>query len=423
MLMVRDFARVRPPVSPDRLPRASIAARSRPFPAPAAAPTVGCVGEVCDMRSRPAVLALALGAVALLPGCHAGGASGLSAKPAPPVPGVSLTATEAIERHNLNAARVQVLEARPRITVSAPGINGASADGRMALERPRNFKLQVDATVKGTIADIGSNDKEFWFWAQSKKENNVYVCSYDEIERSPLSAAFQPDWIVEAMGLRTISREEARQMTSKGADIPGAVKLISTRKGANGETLTKETILDTSGRIKEHRLYQGQGRDKTLLASATVTEFKPVAAEAGESVMMPYRFRLDWIPEKLTLDIVLDSAKLRGTYSDDVRLTRFAEPEIRGTSRVNLAELAPRPAPSAARPSDPATPRTRTSRGAPSSRDSGVRLGAPEPFGIDDSARAPADPVALTSDLSSSDTSDPAPIRAVRPDLPRAVDQ
>ncbi len=171
------------------------------------------------MRSRPAVLALALGVVALLPGCHAGGASGLSAKPAPPVPGVSLTATEAIERHNLNAARVQVLEARPRITVSSPGMNG-SADGRMALERPRNFKLTIEHMAKGQIADLGSNDKEFWFWAQSKKDNNVYVCSYDEIDRSPLSAAFQPDWIVEAMGLRTISREEARQMTSKGADTP-----------------------------------------------------------------------------------------------------------------------------------------------------------------------------------------------------------
>ncbi|HEY2157038.1 MAG TPA: hypothetical protein VGH33_15525 [Isosphaeraceae bacterium] len=376
------------------------------------------------MRSRPAVLALALGVVALLPGCHAGGASGLSAKPAPAVPGVSLTATEAIERHNLNAARVQVLEAQPQITVSAPGINGASAHGRMALERPRSFKLDVSATVKGKIADIGSNDQEFWFWAQSKKDNSIYVCSYDEIDRSPLSAAFQPDWIVEAMGLRTITREEARQMTSKGADVPGAVKLVSTRKGANGETLTKETILDTSGRIKEHRLYQGQGRDRTLLASATVTEFKPVKTDDGESVMLPYHFRLDWIPEKLTLDIILDKPTLLASYSDDTRQTRFAEPEIRGSSRVNLAELAPRQAPSAStRQADPAAPRTRQSRGAPSSRDSGVRLGAPEPFGVDDSARAPADPVALTADLSSSDMSDSGPIRPVRPALPRAVDQ
>ena len=374
------------------------------------------------MRSRPAVLALALGVVALLPGCHAGGASGLSAKPAPPVPGVSLTASEAIERHNLNAARVQVLEAQPQITVSAPGINGASAHGRMALERPRNFKLDVSATVKGKIADIGSNDKEFWFWAQSKKDNNVYVCSYDEIDRSPLSAAFQPDWIVEAMGLRTISREEARQMTSKGADIPGAVKLISTRKGANGETLTKETILDTSGRIKEHRLYQGQGRDRALLASAVVAEFKAVKAEGNETVTLPSRFRLDWVPEKLTLDVVLDKPVLLAGYNDDVRQTRFAEPEIHGTGRVNLAEIAPRQAPSA-RQADPVAPRTRQSRGAPSSRDSGVRLGAPEPFGVDDSARAPADPVALTADLSSSETSDAAPMRAVRPALPRAVDQ
>jgi hypothetical protein len=381
------------------------------------------------MGSRPAVFALALGlgAVALLPGCHAGGASGLSAKPAPTLPNVSLTATEAIEEHNLNAAKVQALEARPRISVDAPGVPKASVDGRMALERPRNFKLQMIPTMRSTpVADIGSNDDEFWFWTESKQDKNVYVCSYSDVDRTPLSSAFQPDWIVEAMGLRPISREEAKQMTSKPGDAYGTIKLVSTRRGKNGETLTKETVLDHSGRIKEHRLYQGQGKDKALLAYATIEAFQSIAVDGKDTVTLPQRFRLAWVPEKLTLDVLLNYPKVVSGFSEEDRELKFAEPEIPGTGRVNLAELAPRQPPSAtARGSEPGPSRTHTTRAAPSSRDSSVRLGAPEPFGVDDSARAPRDPVALSADLPDDTPSRPDPNvnRVVRPALPRAVDQ
>ncbi len=213
------------------------------------------------MASGALRLALPLAAVALLTGCHAGGASGLSSRAAPAAPGVSLTANEAIERHNINAARVQALEARPRISVDAPGVPRGSVDGRMALERPKNFRLQMITTMRHTVADIGSNSDEFWFWTESKQDKSVYVCSYDDVNRSPISAAFQPDWITEAMGLRPITRDEARQMAMKPGDVVGTTRLVMSRQGRGGETLTKETILDQAGRIKEHRLYQGQGRE------------------------------------------------------------------------------------------------------------------------------------------------------------------
>ena len=41
----------------------------------------------------------------------------------------------------------------------------ARADGKLALERPRNFKLEL-MSAADEEADIGSNDEEFWFWVQ-----------------------------------------------------------------------------------------------------------------------------------------------------------------------------------------------------------------------------------------------------------------
>ncbi len=380
------------------------------------------------MASRPSLLALLLGGVASLSGCHAGGVGNLAAKPEPSLTKVSLTATEAIEKHNLNAARIQSLEARPRITVSSASVNG-TVDGRMAMERPKNFKLQMLGPMKTPAADIGSNADEFWFWTKGgrgSKDNAILVCSYDDLERTTLSAAFQPEWVIEAMGLRSISREEAAAMTSKQGDTYGTIKLTSVRRGNGGDSLTKETIIDPSGQIREHRLFQGEGPRKRLIAQAEVMEYRPYKVDANDSVNLPYRFKLDWMREQLSLDIVLDSPKINPQWNQDDRQTRFSEPEIPGSKRVNLADYAPGQGKAPARASaDPLpslpTPRTRNSRSAPTPGGN-IRLGSPEPFGVEGASLAPSEPVALTADLRDQPNGS-ALDQVVRPGIPRPVDQ
>ena len=174
------------------------------------------------MASRPAVGALVLVAAAFLTGCHAGTSGNLAARPEPSLPKMTLTTTEAIQKHNANALRVMALEARPNVSLSSAQ-GGMSLRGNMALERPKSFKLQL-STLTETVADIGSNVDEFWFWTKSKgkKDNNVYVCSYEDIDRTPLSAAFQPDWIVEAMGLRSISTRRSGSHEIRAPATPTA---------------------------------------------------------------------------------------------------------------------------------------------------------------------------------------------------------
>lgn len=353
------------------------------------------------MASRPAVFALVLAAVALLPGCHAGGASGLSARPSPTLPGVSLTATEAIEQHNLNAARVQALEAQPRISVTAPGVPRGSVDGRMALERPRNFKLELSATMRShPVADIGSNDDEFWFWTESKQDKNVYVCSYGDVDRAPLSAAFQPDWIVEAMGLRTIRPEEAAGATIK-ADPNGLDTILTVRRrGPRGETLIKETVIETAtGRIKEHRLYgvEGRGSRPVLLASARISKVQQVRAPAppgepsSEPVTLPQSVRLTWHQQqKFVMDVALNDVKVNPRFDDEQRAYFFTEPVKPGFARKSLGEG----------PGLAGGPTTiRESRTIPPSPSAKVQLGDPIPIGPDGEERTPADPRALDADL------------------------
>jgi hypothetical protein len=386
------------------------------------------------MASRFVLRAVCLLGPVLLAGCHAGGVGNLAAKPEPSLPKVSLTAAEAIQKHNVNASRIQALDAKPKITVSGP-ING-TVDGRMAMERPKNFKLQMFTPMsRNTAADIGSNADEFWFWTKGgrgSKDNAILVCSYEDLDRSALSAAFQPDWIIEAMGLRSISREEAAAMSSKPGDLYGTIKLTSTRRGAAGETLTKETIIDPSGQIREHRLFQGEGTKKSLIAQAVITENRTIKMEGGESVVLPYHFKLEWMQERLALEILLDSPRLNPTWNDEERQARFSEPEIPGSRRVNLADYAPtKPAASRASAADvtppSTTPRSRSSRSAPPPGGN-IRLGAPEPFGVEGASRERGrdrdrdEPVALTADARDNPKASMLD-QVVRPDVSRPTEQ
>ena len=111
------------------------------------------------MARRPTLSAVVSWTVAavvpFVAGCHAGGVGNLAPRPEPNLPKVSVTAAEAIRKHNINASHVQALEAKPRITIASAEMNG-SVDGRIALERPHSFKLEMFGPgLKRPVADIG----------------------------------------------------------------------------------------------------------------------------------------------------------------------------------------------------------------------------------------------------------------------------
>ena len=89
-----------------------------------------------------------------------------------------------IAEHNRNAESIQSLEAKPSIKVASPARHQVPVDGRMALERPRNFRLEL-SSLGTTKADIGSNDDEFWFWVSNRDDPSIYWCKYADLESSP----------------------------------------------------------------------------------------------------------------------------------------------------------------------------------------------------------------------------------------------
>ncbi len=277
-------------------------------------------------------------------GCHAG-TSGNLARQDPPLSKNTVTVTRFIAQHNRNAEAIQSLQASPRIEVTGDGRTGR-VSGLMAMERPKNFNLVLKATGAGKIADIGSNDQGFWFWIKDNKDKAIYVCDHEHVNASPLAITLQPDWILEAMGLREISKREADTISAKPGDKPGTLLLTQFRKDAKGDTLTKETVVDeTTGHIVEHRLWAGA--KKELLARATVSQYLAKDLKASEEegsttrIELPERFRLEWLVEKFTLDVTMggDSVTINPRFPNDRKVALFTEPTIAGATRLDLARL------------------------------------------------------------------------------------
>ena len=166
--------------------------------------------------ARPAAYAfLALSAVIAVPGCRMGGTGNL-AQPGPLTPpSTPLTKAQVIEKINHNAQLVESLKTnRLSVNINMADRDLPSVDGKLALERPHNFKLELHSW-RGQEADIGSNDKGFWFWTRPDRgqPKEIYVCDYDASGKSPLEGPLQPDWIIEALGLREITPDEAVGIT------------------------------------------------------------------------------------------------------------------------------------------------------------------------------------------------------------------
>jgi hypothetical protein len=326
---------------------------------------------------------VALLAVCAASGCRTAGVGDL-ARPDPPLASGTANVAAILAEHNRNAEQIQVMQARPDLTVTVDekGSRPSShpLNGRMAMEQPRNFKLELYHTT-GKIGDIGSNDNEYWFWVKDKTQRAIYFCNYDEADASRQAATFQPDWIKEAMGLRVIPEAEASEITLKPGE-PGTLVLTHRPHKAGGVTYTRVTIIDkATHRILEHRLLTGD--QKTILAWAKVPEGYMEATDLAESgsgkssVLIPKRLQLRWVQEGLTLDVNFrDTVQINNPINQERREALFVEPVLsKGYSRINLAERIPGTAsPTTIRETRPAPP-------------SGVHLRAPAPIEGEEAAR------------------------------------
>jgi hypothetical protein len=190
------------------------------------------------------------------------------------------SAEQLIAHLNQNCRSIQSLD-YGRVNIRAKqGLQTLAVDGMLSYQKPRNFRLVAEA-VGSTQADVGSNDKEFWFWFKQDNPPTLYHCSYDEFPQCKnLRLPIHPDWIAEAMCVQEFGPPGKYQMRV----VNGLAEFVSQTQTPQGVPLQKVTLVALSGPnaglVVGHKVRTAQGQE---VWSAEVTEYQKVA---GHSVQL-----------------------------------------------------------------------------------------------------------------------------------------
>jgi hypothetical protein len=305
------------------------------------------------MKVAPRLL-LAMLATLVSAGCRTVGTGSIAHSRPPDLrPRQTFDLDSFVAEHNENAGRIQSVRAKPAITATMGPPDRARShrvDGRLALDRPRSFELQL-YRLGTNYADIGSNDEKFWFWVQNEKDRSVYYCNHDDLASTTLGVTYQPEWIVEAMGLKRITADEAALIDISPGPQQGTTALSFPPSHSGSQDYRRVMIVsDQTRKVREFRVLSADG--KTLLAHATIkkhADFPTMRTDAGESTRpdgpgetctLPENVVLEWKREQLSLDVVLESVEVNRTFKASDRRIIFVEPTPPGCARVNLAEVA-----------------------------------------------------------------------------------
>lgn len=283
------------------------------------------------MRRLGGVLGLA---ILLLAGCN--GTSKLSGifrpnqavavNPQAPPP----TAAGLVDYLNRNSRQIQSMEVMDLDLDAKQGLTPVGLTGKLVCARPRYFRLGANL-VGSRAADIGSNDQEFWFWISKADPPYLFHCTYADYGagKARMPFPFQPEWIMEALGMGEYGAPENYQLVPRG----NSLLLVQHTTSPQGQPLQKIIFFNNDHRapvrVTEFRVQDAKGQ---IVCSAHVGEVQNV-----NGVLVPKRVTLSWPAEKLELKMHLGDVRLNQPL-DQARMTAlFQRPSWPGVTSYDLA--------------------------------------------------------------------------------------
>ncbi len=311
--------------------------------------------------------------------------------------------TSTVAKINRNADALDGLTSSTTVTVNQSKFGGG-VSGQMAMERPRNFSLKLERGFGTPVVDVGSNPQEFWFWTKDAKDKAIYVGQFDSQGKLPPDILVQPEWIVEAMGMRPIPATELDRIRVERLRDQNQIVLTHDRSDGSGNKMIKRTILDAgTNQIRQHLFYL-PGETNTPVAIVTPSNYtkRPISSEnsnedSSESVDLPQRIQLRLNPsretkDQLVMDFALRDIHLNPPFTETNREALFTVPRITGYQVVSVtpsrSEFAAQPR-RASHEAERPTAKLGTD----------LRPGDPRPFQTEGASLNWTDPMPLSADL------------------------
>jgi hypothetical protein len=275
-------------------------------------------------------LALLVGAA----GCPEGSRLNLLRPNSPvnPLPATPPSREELVSYLNDNSANLPgVVSDDVTLTVYIGGGVGVPIGGWMRAEGPRNFRMQAKMFGNEEV-DLGSNKQEFWYWIKRADPPWQVFCSYQACEEGrakQMPFPFQPDWVMEAMGMGKYGPPERYERIVEKE----TVKLVEKTKSPQGVAVRKIIVFNLrpatgdQPQVTDYLLVD----DATgkLICSAKIKRRQIIASRAE----IPRDMELSWPDQKMKLGLTISAAKIHTQIPPQV----FVRTPMRNIQSYDLA--------------------------------------------------------------------------------------
>jgi hypothetical protein len=258
------------------------------------------------------IVLLAVGCNHLIP--NRSGGNGID----PPPQAAKPTVENLVEYLNRNAAGIHADQAincnNVNIIVEADA-GRVGIDCKLICQAPRNFMMS-GIVVGSPAVDIGSNDKEFWFWSKEIKPAYLYHCSYDALARGvKVPFPFQPEMAVSALGLAQYDRTKSKyelKVVNDNRGKPKTIELIEQATTPDNRPIKKVTVFNYSQvadvsqpQIVAHILKDGQDR---IVCAATIRTAQQVGGAGGP--IIPRIVEFSWPEQKMKMTMRIENPRI-----------------------------------------------------------------------------------------------------------------
>ena len=137
-------------------------------------------------------------------------------------------------------------------------------NGRIHYQKPRGFHMEI-SSILGKEAEVGSNDKAFWYWSKRDKNPGLYWANHDDFQKTRLKTPFNPMLLKASLGQELLPQENARIVENQ-KDIMA----VYPQKSATGQTILFSVFIN-----KERRQIDGfvvTDTDGKYLAACEIQE-------------------------------------------------------------------------------------------------------------------------------------------------------
>lgn len=172
--------------------------------------------------------------------------------------------------------------------------------GGIVFDKPRQSTIYMDSRL-GREVQVGSNDKEFWFYSKRMDVPGLYYAKHEDLYKTRLKAPFHPLWMMQGLGVEPVSFSTPPRFE----EDRGNLKAVAVEVGPNGRAVRRVVLIDmTRNVVKGNYLYDESNK---LLASIEINSHVPVGGQ-----LVPNKMRLVWVngEDKSAMDMELTDIRV-----------------------------------------------------------------------------------------------------------------